>query len=94
VVVIPDLSPESLGLLLSFYEARSVFEGFVLNINPFDQFGVELGKTMASGIRRQMADRNAGKVSGDTSLDPVTAFYLNALFKGRIDLGIGDQKNR
>jgi glucose-6-phosphate isomerase len=85
VVVIPDLSPESVGMLLSFYEARTVLEGFVLNINPFDQFGVELGKTLASDIRRQMADRNTGKTSGETPPDPVTAFYLSALYKGRID---------
>ncbi len=85
VVVIPDLSPESLGLLLSFYEARTVFEGFVLNINPFDQFGVELGKILASGIRSRMAERNVGTPSASPPPDPVTAFYMNALFNGRID---------
>jgi glucose-6-phosphate isomerase len=85
LVVIPDLTPESVGLLLSFYEARTVFEGFMLNINPFDQFGVELGKILASGIRRQMAEKNAGTPSGGTPPDPVTAFYLKALFNGRID---------
>ena len=85
LVVMFDLTPESLGLLLSFYEARTVFEGFILNINPFDQFGVELGKILASGIRSQMAKQNAGNESGETPPDPVTAFYLNALLKGRID---------
>lgn len=94
VVVIPDLSPESVGMLLSYYEARTVFEGFVLGINPFDQFGVELGKTMATGIRRQMADRNTGEAYGDTSLDTATAFYLNALFNGRIDEKGRDRKKR
>lgn len=85
VVVIPDLSPESIGMLLSFYEARTVFEGFVLNINPFDQFGVELGKILASGIRTRMAERNAGTPPAGPPPDPVTAFYMSALFKGRID---------
>ena len=84
VVVIPDLSPESIGMLLSFYEARTVFEGFVLNINPFDQFGVELGKMLASGIRSRIAERNAVTGSGSPPPDPVTAFYMNALFNGRI----------
>jgi glucose-6-phosphate isomerase len=84
-VVIPDLTPESIGMLLSFYEARTVFEGFVLNINPFDQFGVELGKILAAGIRSHMAGRNAGTASGESSPDPVTAFYLNTLFNGQID---------
>jgi len=85
LLVIPDLTPESIGMLLSFYEARTVFEGFVLNINPFDQFGVELGKILASGIRSHMAGRNAGTASVESSPDPVTAFYLNALFNGQID---------
>ncbi len=85
LVVIPDLTPESVGLLLSFYEARTVFEGFMLNINPFDQFGVELGKILASDIRTQMAEKNAGTPSGGAPPDPVTAFYLKALFNGRID---------
>jgi glucose-6-phosphate isomerase len=84
LLVIPDLTPESIGMLLSFYEARTVFEGFVLNINPFDQFGVELGKILATGIRSHMADWNAGNASGKSS-DPVTAFYLNTLFNGLID---------
>ncbi|MDT8380047.1 MAG: glucose-6-phosphate isomerase [Desulfotignum sp.] len=84
LVVIPDLSAEIIGMLLSFYEARTVFEGFVLNVNPFDQFGVELGKTLASGIRRQMADRNSRNASGAPP-DTTTAFYLNALYTGRID---------
>ncbi len=85
LLVIPDLTPESIGMLLSFYEARTVFEGFVLNINPFDQFGVELGKILAAGIRSHMAGRNAGTASGESTPDPVTAFYLNALFNGQID---------
>jgi glucose-6-phosphate isomerase len=84
LVVIPDLTPESIGMLLSFYEARTVFEGFVLNINPFDQFGVELGKILAAGIRSHMADRNAGNASGKP-LDPVTGFYLDTLFNDLID---------
>ena len=84
LVVIPDLSAKTIGMLLSFYEARTVFEGFVLNVNPFDQFGVELGKTMASGIRSQMAERNNGNASGAPP-DATTAFYLNALYTGRID---------
>ncbi|MDZ7665205.1 MAG: glucose-6-phosphate isomerase [Desulfotignum sp.] len=85
LLVIPDLSPESIGMLLSFYEARTVFEGFVLNINPFDQFGVELGKMLASGIRTHMAGQNKRTGSNESSPDPVTAFYVDALFNGQID---------
>lgn len=80
-LLLEDLSPRSVGRLLSFYEARTVFEAFVWGINPFDQFGVELGKTMASGLRRALADQNAGLPLGD-DLDPIARFYLRTLAAG------------
>jgi glucose-6-phosphate isomerase len=36
-------------------------EGFVLNINSFDQWGVQLGKTTANGVRDVFADRDTAK---------------------------------
>ena len=41
-----DLSPKSLGHLLAFYENKTVFEGMILNLNSFDQPGVQLGKDL------------------------------------------------
>jgi glucose-6-phosphate isomerase len=84
LVVIDDLSPESIGMLLSFYEARTVFEGFILGINPFDQFGVELGKVLAAAIRQQMADKNHDPAHKVAHPDNTATFYLKALFQGRI----------
>ncbi len=83
LLVIDDLSPESIGMLLSFYEARTVFEGFILGINPFDQFGVELGKVLASGIRKEMADKNQHPGHDLTHMDPAAAFYVRSLFAGK-----------
>jgi glucose-6-phosphate isomerase len=84
LVVIEDLTAESIGMLLSFYEARTVFEGFILGINPFDQFGVELGKVLAAAIRKQMAAKNQDPASEFDHPDPCARFYLNALFQGKI----------
>jgi len=42
------LTPESMGKLLAIYEAKIVFQGFVWNINSFDQEGVQLGKRLAT----------------------------------------------
>ncbi len=81
-LVINDLTPESLGLLLSFYEARTVYEGFILGVNPFDQFGVELGKVLASDIREKIRRRNDGETDAAAPLDPTVKFYLDTLFKG------------
>ena len=79
-LILKDLSPESIGKLLSFYEARTVFEAFVWGINPFDQFGVELGKVLAGEIRKEMAARNKNNAYSFDSADPITRFYMEMLF--------------
>ncbi len=80
-IVINDLTPESIGMLLAFYEARTVYEGFILGINPFDQFGVELGKVLAADIRDLIRIKNIDKTNDFKSLDTATKFYLDILFK-------------
>jgi glucose-6-phosphate isomerase len=44
------LDPFTIGALLAYYEHKVVFQGFLWNINSFDQEGVQLGKTLASKI--------------------------------------------
>lgn len=44
------LSPEALGALLAFYEHRTFTQAVLAGINPFDQWGVELGKEMANAL--------------------------------------------
>ena len=41
-----------IGALLALYEHRTVIEGWLLGVNPFDQWGVELGKTLAGSIEQ------------------------------------------
>lgn len=45
-----QLTPYALGTLLSYYENKTVFQGFIWNINSFDQEGVQLGKRLANEI--------------------------------------------
>ena len=78
-LLMEDLSPYNVGRLLSFYEARTVYEAFLWGINPFDQYGVELGKTMATGLRTQMAGRNGGQPFSE-DLDATARWYLETLF--------------
>jgi len=42
----PDFSPQALGALLALYEHRTFVQGVLWGINPFDQFGVEIGKKL------------------------------------------------
>ncbi len=81
-IILNDLSAKSLGMLLSFYEARTVYEGFILGVNPFDQFGVELGKVLATKIRDEIKKKNRDVDYGFDANDSTTRFYLNLLFKG------------
>jgi len=50
MMAIDALTPEALGALLAFYEHRTFTQAVLAGINPFDQFGVELGKEMAGQL--------------------------------------------
>ncbi|MFZ3582569.1 glucose-6-phosphate isomerase [Loktanella sp. DJP18] len=47
----PQLTPEVLGMLVALYEHRVFVEGVVLGINSYDQWGVELGKELATSLQ-------------------------------------------
>jgi len=49
-ILIDRVDPATLGALIAFYEHRTFANAAFLGINPFDQFGVELGKQMAKAI--------------------------------------------
>jgi glucose-6-phosphate isomerase len=49
-LLLDDLEPESLGALLALYEHRTYVQGVLWGIDPFDQWGVELGKRLAEQI--------------------------------------------
>ena len=66
-ILLDELDPSSLGTLLAFYEHRTFAEAVLLGINPFDQFGVELGKSIARQIE-----------TGDADFDPSTTALLEA----------------
>jgi glucose-6-phosphate isomerase len=62
-ILLDRLDPRSLGALIAFYEHRTFANAVLTGINPFDQFGVELGKEIA----RQLAEG-----TDDDSLDSST----------------------
>ena len=66
-LIYPKLTPSILGKIIALYEHRVFVEGIVLNINSFDQWGVELGKELASALELVLK-------SGEQSqkLDPST----------------------
>ena len=53
--LIDKLTPESLGSLIAMYEHKIFVEGVIWNIYSYDQWGVELGKQLASKILKDIA---------------------------------------
>ena len=50
IIVGDKLTPESLGALLAHFENKIMFQGFLWNLNSFDQEGVQLGKVLAKKV--------------------------------------------
>ncbi len=66
-ILLDDVDARTLGALLAFYEHRNFVNATLIGINPFDQFGVELGKDIA---------RSMGEGAGD--IDASTAGLMRA----------------
>ena len=49
-LIYPKLTPEALGQIIAAYEHRVFVEGVIMGINSFDQWGVELGKELATAL--------------------------------------------
>ena len=63
VILADRLTPATMGALLALYEAKIVFQGFLWDINSFDQEGVQLGKVLAGRFLKHM---NGRKTEADT----------------------------
>ena len=56
IIIGEQLTPESCGALLSHYENKFMFQGFLWNVNSFDQEGVQLGKVLATKVLKHETD--------------------------------------
>ena len=72
LLVLPRIDPHSLGALLACYEHATFTASVLLRINPFDQFGVELGKVLANSVEALLSGAPA------TANDPAAALALDA----------------
>ncbi|HMT46868.1 MAG TPA: glucose-6-phosphate isomerase [Novosphingobium sp.] len=64
-ILLDELNAASLGALIAFHEHRTFANAVLMEINPFDQFGVELGKDIARSM-----------LGGGASFDPSTEALL------------------
>ena len=72
MLVCPHFDASALGALIALYEHRTYLAGRLWGVNPFDQWGVERGKTMAGALKPMLA----GEGRAD---DPVTARLVGLL---------------
>ena len=74
-LLINKLSPESLGSLVAMYEHKIFVQGVIWNIFSYDQWGVELGKQLASKVLKEI---NENKISNhDSSTSSLLKNYLS-----------------
>ena len=64
IIIGEELNPKTLGALLAHFENKVMFQGFLWNINSFDQEGVQLGKVLAKRVLAHDTD-GALKVYSD-----------------------------
>lgn len=75
-ILAQKITPGTLGALIAYYEHFTFTEGAVWNINSFDQWGVELGKSLAKKIQSEL-DQSGENTSHDAS----TSGLINAFKK-------------
>ena len=70
-ILLPELTPSTLGQLIALYEHKTFVQGAIWGINSFDQWGVELGKKLAQAIIPELtaaADPDLGHDSSTNAL--------------------------
>ena len=80
-ILLKQLTAKSLGSLLSYYEHKVVILSKLLNINAFDQWGVERAKDVAREMKAFMEQAGPNEKDQKTSFaqDPSTSFLLNTV---------------
>lgn len=69
------LTPQVLGSLIALYEHIVFTQGAIWNVNPFDQWGVELGKVLAKRIVPELENKTAPKLKHDSSTNNLIRRY-------------------
>lgn len=69
------LTPETLGKLVALYEHSVFTQGAIWNIDPFDQWGVELGKVLAQRIIPELESKAEPVLDHDSSTNNLIRYY-------------------
>jgi glucose-6-phosphate isomerase len=75
VLLAPELTPRVLGELIALYEHKVFTQGVIWGINSFDQWGVELGKALATRIAPELTADDPGPLAHDSSTGALIRRY-------------------
>jgi glucose-6-phosphate isomerase len=75
IIFAERLTPETLGKLVALYEHAVFTQGVIWNINPFDQWGVELGKELADTILPDLESTEEPQLTHDSSTNVLIRRY-------------------
>ena len=78
VILAPRLTPSVLGQLVALYEHKVFTQGVVWGINSFDQWGVELGKALATTITGELVAETRPDLEHDPSTNALIRYYRRA----------------
>jgi len=73
MIVLDELGPRTFGALLALYEHKTYVQAVLWNINPFDQWGVEIGKQLADSILQEFRENQSAR--HDPSTNALIARY-------------------
>ncbi|MBF6244590.1 glucose-6-phosphate isomerase [Nocardia elegans] len=82
-ILLPSLSPYTLGQLIALYEHKVFVQGWIWGVNSFDQWGVELGKKLATGIHDDLESDRAP--AWDSSTNALMMRYRRVRAAGGAD---------
>jgi glucose-6-phosphate isomerase len=87
-IMLPELNAYTTGQILAMYEHRVAVQGFIWGINSFDQWGVELGKVLASKVRATMntCRTKNRRVQPADGFNYATTRLLNRYLEGKAQL--------
>jgi glucose-6-phosphate isomerase len=77
-ILAQKITPATLGALIVYYEHLTFTEGAVWNINSFDQWGVELGKSLAKKIQAELDEAGESKDHDASTSGLINAFKKKA----------------
>lgn len=77
-ILAQKITPGTLGALIAYYEHFTFTEGAVWNINSFDQWGVELGKSLAKKIQTELDQSGESKNHDASTNGLINAFKKKA----------------